>query len=151
MRVGRSSLAGATVSYEVSHFSAMEAGSYRFGESRRRSVCISLVDSWESSVVWCSSPRQVHRDLDVIVGGAWSISRVICLLSRGLLGIVRTLVPVALLHATSKLLERVLWAVIRNSSSSSYRFDHLSSFGVLNSLSFVLLIGFWERWGDDRV
>jgi hypothetical protein len=89
--------------------------------------------------------------LDVIVGGAWGIRRVICLLPRGLLGVVRTLVPVALLYATSELLERVLRAVIRDSSSSPYRFDHLSSFGVLNGLSFVLLIGFWERQGDDRV
>jgi hypothetical protein len=149
--VGRSSLARTTVSYEVSHFSAVEAGSYGFGESRRSSICIGLVDSWESSVVRCSSPRQVHRYLDVIVGGSWGVCRVICLLPRRLLRVARALAPVALLCATPELLEGVLRAVIWDSSSSPYRFDHLSGLGMLNGFGFVLLIGFWERRGNDRV
>jgi hypothetical protein len=41
--------------------------------------------------------------------------------------------------------------IIRDSSPRSYRFDHLSGFGVLNSFGLVLLVGFWERWGDDCV
>jgi hypothetical protein len=68
-----------------------------------------------------------------------------------LLGIVGALGPVALLHATSELLEGILRAVIWDSSSSPYRFNHLSGFGVLDGFSFVLLVGFWERRGDDRV
>jgi hypothetical protein len=61
------------------------------------------------------------------------------------------LIPTALLHAASELLKRVLWAVIRDSPSSPYRFDHLSGLGVLNGFGFVLLVGFWERRGNDCV
>jgi hypothetical protein len=152
MGVGRSSsLARTAVSYEVSHFSAVEAGSYGFGESRRCSICIGLVGPWESSVIRCSSPRQIHGYLDVIVSRSWGICRVICLLPWRLLRVVRTLSPIALLSATSELLEGVLRAIIRDSSSGSYCFDHLSGLGVLNGFGLVLLVGFWERWGDDRV
>jgi hypothetical protein len=129
----------------------MEAGSYGFRELRRRSFGIGLVGSWESPVVRRPSPRQVHRDLDIVVGGAWGIRRVVCLLPRRLLGVVGTLVPVALLHATSELLEGVLWAVVWDSSPGPYRFNHLSGFSVLDSLCFVLLIGLREWWGDDCV
>jgi hypothetical protein len=61
------------------------------------------------------------------------------------------LVPVAWLHAAPELLEWVLRAVVRDSSPRPYCFDHLSGFGVLNSFGLVLLVGFWERWGDDCV
>jgi hypothetical protein len=151
MGVNRSSLARATISYEVSHFSTVEAGSYGFGELCRGSVCIGLVGSRESSVVWCSSSRQVHRDLNIVIGGTWGIRRIVCLLSRGLLGVARTLAPAALLCPTSELLERVLRAVIWDSPSGPYSFDHLSGLSVLNGFGLVLLVGFWERWGDDCV
>jgi hypothetical protein len=149
--VGRSSLARTTVSYEVSHFSAVETGSYGFGESCRSSICIGLVNPRESSVIWRSSSRQIHGDLDVIVGGTWGVRRVVRLLSWGLLGVVRTLAPVALLCPTSELLEGVLRSVIWDSPSGPYSFDHLSGFRVLNGFGLVLLVGFWKRWGDDRV
>jgi hypothetical protein len=75
------------------------------------------------------------------------------LLSLGLLGdlLGRTLIPVTWLHPTSELLEGILWAIVQNSSSSSYRFNHLSGLGMLDSLSFVLLVGFREWWGDDHI
>ena len=154
MRIGRSSsLARATVSYEMSHFSAVEAGSYSLGESCRSSVCVGLIDSWEASIVWSSGSRQVHWDLDVVVGGSWSVCGIVRLLSRGLLRVllVRALIPATLLHAASELLERILWAVIWDSSSGPYCFDHLSRFGVLNGFGLVLLVSFWERWGDNCV
>jgi hypothetical protein len=91
--------------------------------------------------------------LDVIVGGSWRVCGIVRLLSHGLLRVwlVGALVPVALLRAASELLERVLWAVIRDSSSSSYRFDHLSGLSVLDCFGFVLLVGLWKRRGDDRI
>ena len=87
----------------------------------------------------------------VVIGGSWGVRRVVRLLPRRLLGVVGTLAPVTLLYAASELLEGVLRAVIRDSLSSPYCFDHLSSLGVLNGFGFVLLIGFWERWGNDCV
>jgi hypothetical protein len=153
VRVDRFSLARATVPYEMSHFSAVEAGSYSFGELCRCPVCTGLIGPWEASIVRSSGPQQIHWDLDVIVGRARSICGVVRLLSRGLLGVllVRALVPGVWLHAAPELLERVLQAIIRDSSSSSYCFDHLSGFGVLDSLGLVLLVGLWKRWGDDCV
>jgi hypothetical protein len=91
--------------------------------------------------------------LDVVIGGAWGVRGIVRLLSWGLLRVllVRALVPTALLYAASELLERVLWAIVWDSSSSSYRFDHLSGLCVLDGFGFMLLVGFRERWGDDCV
>jgi hypothetical protein len=61
------------------------------------------------------------------------------------------LIPITRLHTAPELLERVLQAIVRDSSPRSYCLDHLSGFGVLDSFGLVLLVGFWERWGNDRV
>ena len=89
--------------------------------------------------------------MDVIVSRSWGVRRVVRLLPWGLLGVVGALIPVALLCAASELLEGVLRAIIRDSSSGPYCFDHLSGLGVLNGFGLVLLIGFWERWGNDYI
>jgi hypothetical protein len=41
----------------MTHFSAVEAGSYGVRESCRGSVCVGLVDPWKTTIVWGSSSQ----------------------------------------------------------------------------------------------
>jgi hypothetical protein len=102
------------------------------------------------SINWGSGPRQVHRDLHVVVTRARCYGGVVCLLSLRLLGVllIEALVPVTWLEVASWLIERVLRAVIRDPSSGSYGFDHLSSLSVLYGLGLVLIVIFRERGGQ---
>jgi hypothetical protein len=65
--------------------------------------------------------------------------------------LIGTLVPTALWEVAPELLKGVLRVVIRDSSSGPYGFDHLSGLGVLDGFGFVLLVGFWEWWGDNCI
>jgi hypothetical protein len=141
-------LSGSAVFDEVAQSTAMEARSYRFGGLCRHTFGEGLVGSWEPSVVRGSGPRQVHRDLDVVVCGAWSVRGVIL---RGSLALRLALliilaIPAALLEVASELLEVVLGSVVRDSSACAYCFDHLSGLGVLDGFGLVLLVVLRE-WG----
>jgi hypothetical protein len=65
--------------------------------------------------------------------------------------LVVTLVPIAWLGTASLLVKCVLRLAVWNSPSGSYSFDHLSCFGVLYSLGFILVVVFGEWEGDDRI
>jgi hypothetical protein len=86
---------------------------------------------------------------------AWSrcIGRVVRLLPRGLLGVllVGALVPIVWLEVVSWLVERILGAVVWDSSSGPYSFDHLLGFGVLYGFGLVLVVILGEWGSNDRV
>jgi hypothetical protein len=105
--IARSSLVRVTVSYKMSHISAMEAGPFCFREARRCSVCGGLVSLGKASIVRGSGSGQIHQDGNVIVGRTWGVSGIVRLLSWVLLWVllVGALVPTALLEIVSELLE----------------------------------------------
>ena len=91
--------------------------------------------------------------MDIVVCGARGVRRVVLRgsLTLRLVLLIVLAIPIALLEVVSELLEVVLRSVVRDTSACAYCFDHLSGFGVLDGFGLVLLISFWERWGNDRV
>ena len=88
----------------------------------------------------------------IVVARARCVGRVIRLLPWGLwILLIVSLIPVTWLKGVPLLVERVLWSVVGDASPSSYGFNHLSCFGVLYSLGFILVVVFGEWEGDDRV
>jgi hypothetical protein len=65
--------------------------------------------------------------------------------------LIEALVPAARLEGVPWLVKCVLRAAVWNSSSGSYRFYHLSGFGVLYGLGLVLVVVFRHQRGDDCI
>jgi hypothetical protein len=65
--------------------------------------------------------------------------------------LVEALIPVARLEGVPWLVKRILRAVVRDSSSGSYGFNHLSGLCVLYGFGLVLIVVFRKWRGDDCV
>jgi hypothetical protein len=160
----------ATVLGEVTHFSAVEAWSFRawsliVGLSlnvhgvvvfRLDRVHVDVVTLVLVSVVCSPGPRQVHWYLDIVICGLWCIGGIILRLLLLLL-LLRPLL--VLLGASSPGLQPELILVlpecvvesswIGDSLSGSDEFDHLSSLGDVDHPGLIFIVVLWERNSDN--
>jgi hypothetical protein len=152
----------ATVPGEVARFSTVEAGSFRSRVARfflelcglcSCCVCVCVISLVLASVVGCSSARQVHRNLYIVVCRSWGIGRVVggslllLLLLPLCLILLRASSPGLWLELSSVLSEGVVEGPrVWKSSSSSDEFYHLPALHDLDSLGLILVICHGE-WG----
>jgi hypothetical protein len=163
-----------TVLGEVAHLSTIEAGS--LGAlvlvGLLLGVCcvaicllhidrvgVGVVSSVLASVVWGSSARQIHRDLNIVVYGLQCIGRIVLwplllllLLLWPLLVLLGASSPglwPELVLVLSKCVVKSSW--IGDSSPGSDEFDHLSPFYNVDCLRLVLVVVLREWNSDDLV
>jgi hypothetical protein len=158
----------ATVFNEVTHFSAIEAGSLGLGSCvillyrgihciavllfHRDNVGVGIVTPILSSIVWRPGVGQVHGYRDIVICWLWSVGGVICwflllLLWLGpllvLLGVSSPSMRSELSLYLSLVVAESSW--IWQSSSGSDEFNHLLPFDDIDGprLVFIVILGKW--------
>jgi hypothetical protein len=120
-------------------------------------IGVSVIASVLASIVWCSSVRQIHWDLNVVICQLWGCGGIIIWSLLLLLLLLWSLLVLLGLSSPGLWPELILvlsehvvessW--IGDSLPSSDEFNHLSSLGDIDHLSLVFIVVLWEWVSDD--